>query len=165
MRLTSPHHWPTVPFHQLHRLPKSPGLYAVCGGVWPKRKILYIGRSKNIHRRWNSSGARRHHRYWQASLVSFCSVGYLETERHEQLEDSYIDRYDPPWNWSSKPLWWSQDNALLGRTGVIIGPAIRRAQRLYRQLPWWGQFWMGFVCLWGVAMGVKFLWQLVLGAG
>ena len=110
-----PHRWPSVALRRIDRLPESPGLYAVCS----LGRILYIGRSSNIYRRWNATGDRRHHRYWLASIQPWCRVRYHKTPMHKMVEGQAIRQHQPAWNWRTKPWWWNSDQAWLGKAGAI----------------------------------------------
>ena len=107
--------WRSAPLHRRHTLPASPGLYAVVS----LGRVLYIGKSNDICRRWTSTGDWRHHRYWLATLQPWCRIRYFETRAYDRLEYSLINEYSPPWNDTDKPWWSTQDNALLGKVGAL----------------------------------------------
>lgn len=108
--------WRQLALSRRQHLPSTGGLYAVVD-VWGS--ILYVGKSSNLNARWNSTGQRRHHRYWLATLYPWCRLRYFETRAYDSMETFYIERLSPPWNNSPKPWWATQDNPLLGKLGAV----------------------------------------------
>ena len=89
--------WRTIPLRDRAQLPKRPGLYAVKS----MGRIMYIGRSNNLYRRWQGDN---HHRYPQARNLVFPHLAYITMPERKihAAERKLIDRIDTPWN--DKPV-------------------------------------------------------------
>jgi hypothetical protein len=127
--------WQQLSLSRRQHLPSTGGLYAVVD-MWGN--ILYVGKSNNLNARWNSTGQRRHHRYWLATLHPGCRLRYFETKAFDIMEAVYIERLAPPWNNSPTPWWATQDNPLLGKLGAAGWLLVRLAISLLARLsiPW-----------------------------
>ncbi|MEL6939496.1 MAG: hypothetical protein AAFO84_09915 [Cyanobacteria bacterium J06598_1] len=73
-------------------LPRTSGIYAVLNGD----RIMYIGRSTNLQRRWSSG----HHRYEQAARLKNPRLAWTVVEKRalNSLENTFIHQYRPAWN-------------------------------------------------------------------
>lgn len=105
-------------------LPKTSGLYAVLNG----NKIMYIGRSTNLNKRWSSG----HHRYPQAAQLRNPRIAWvcLSEWKINKAEGYLINQYQPAWNWtkvSKIPAWlavWKPRLIALGLAaiaGIVVG--------------------------------------------
>lgn len=78
-------------------LPRSPGVYYVFQWFRPWR-ILYVGMSGSLHKRWNADGDRRHHKLSELSRFKGVRLHYRVTQTRddaEYLESEEIDRLNP----------------------------------------------------------------------
>ncbi len=93
--------WPRLPLHQRDQLPKASGLYAVVS----MGRLLYVGRSTNLNRRWTAREDREHHRLPQAQDLLFPYLHYIEVpeRRIAAAEKRLIARVGPPWNNTKVP--------------------------------------------------------------
>lgn len=93
--------WPRLPLSQRDKLPKDPGLYAVVS----LGRVLYVGRSTNLHRRWTAKGDREHHRLPQAQDLLWPYLHYIELPERKiaAAEERLIARVKPPWNNAKVP--------------------------------------------------------------
>ncbi|MEL6259985.1 MAG: GIY-YIG nuclease family protein [Cyanobacteria bacterium J06626_6] len=75
-------------------LPKSSGIYAVLS----KNKVMYIGRSNNLNKRWRSG----HHRYAQATRLKNPKLAWISVDKSQlsDVEAMLIRTYSPAWNWT-----------------------------------------------------------------
>ena len=105
--------WPRRPLHQRDQLPKGPGLYAVVS----MGRVLYVGRSTSLNRRWTAKGNRQHHRLPQAQDLLWPYLHYVELPERKiaAVEKRLTARVSPPWNNTKVPKHrWS----LAGLIGV-----------------------------------------------
>lgn len=72
-------------------LPSEPGVYFV---ATKSGKILYIGQSKNMLRRWRDG----HHRALECLRNGAHYIYYQYTQEPFDLEQIYIEEYAPPIN-------------------------------------------------------------------
>ena len=93
--------WPRRPLHQRDQLPKGPGLYAVVS----MGRVLYVGRSTSLNRRWTAKGNRQHHRLPQAQDLLWPYLHYVELPERKitVAEQRLIRRVKPPWNNTKVP--------------------------------------------------------------
>ena len=89
--------WKHIPLSDRTQLPHRPGLYAVKS----LGRVMYIGKSVNLHDRWQGTG---HHRYPQANRLAFPRLAYIELPKGQidSRETALIRRVNPPWN--GKPV-------------------------------------------------------------
>ena len=149
MSIKHPRHWARqTRFNTLDRLPRQSGIYAVMCG----RQALYIGRSNNLYRRWNSDGGYRHHRYWLA-LLRGTHLKYLVIDRHKEAEEYCLDQYYTPWNGTDVP-WFFKAVAFWGYVGAI-GWLLWAKRKSKGSLGKWGdRVKVGIVLLGVVLLGV-----------
>lgn len=85
--------WRTLPLRDRANLPSKPGLYAVKS----LGRVMYVGKSVNLKRRWQGSG---HHRYDQACNLVFPHLAYITMPERaiHTAEARLIDRLNTPWN-------------------------------------------------------------------
>jgi hypothetical protein len=91
--------WSALPLRQRGQLPPHSGIYVV---VDAQDQVWYVGRSVNLHTRWNGRG---HHRYQQLSRtntkrsyqIHWKNFPVYELDRKEQF---YIDLFKPHLNYS-----------------------------------------------------------------
>jgi excinuclease UvrABC nuclease subunit len=99
MKIKDIHHWNACKLEDRnHFLPKSSGLYAVLNR---QSEVLYVGKSKNLNRRWQSG----HHRYPQAVELQSPRLAFIalaEKDIH-QAERAFIQKYKPAWNDTTVP--------------------------------------------------------------
>ena len=111
--------WPRRPLHQRDQLPKGPGLYAVVS----MGRVLYVGRSTSLNRRWTAKGNRQHHRLPQAQDLLWPYLHYIELPERKIVatERRLIARVKPPWNNTKVPKHrWSLAELLsLAATGWL----------------------------------------------
>ena len=72
-------------------LPPEPGVYFV---ATKKGRILYIGQSMNMKDRWSSG----HHRTFECLRAGAHYIHFQYTEEPYDLEQIYLEEYDPPIN-------------------------------------------------------------------
>lgn len=72
-------------------LPKEPGVYFV---ATKKGAILYIGQSHNMHERWRLG----HHKALECMRNGAHYIHFQYTQEPYDLEQIYIEEYDPPLN-------------------------------------------------------------------
>ncbi|MEO0769256.1 MAG: GIY-YIG nuclease family protein [Cyanobacteria bacterium J06649_4] len=85
-------------------LPKSSGVYAVINA----NRVMYIGKSINLHRRWSSG----HHRYQQTAKLKHPRIAWLRASEGQidNIERYFIKQYNPAWNGSKvqkTPAWFT----------------------------------------------------------
>ena len=98
-RIPHPHDWNRCSLSQRKtELPHKPGVYAVMN--W-QGKILYIGRAKNLNKRWASG----HHRYPQAEELWGAQLAFLQLHANQvnDVEAQLIREYSPDWNNTAVP--------------------------------------------------------------
>ena len=78
-------------------LPKEPGVYFVATKTG---KILYIGQSVNMQRRWSSG----HHRALECLRNGAHYIHFQYTQEPYDLEKIYIEEYEPPINRPFNPF-------------------------------------------------------------
>lgn len=63
-----------------------------------KNKVMYIGRSGNLRKRWSSG----HHRYHQADKLKDPRLAWILLSKREinKVETAFIKQYQPAWNWT-----------------------------------------------------------------
>jgi hypothetical protein len=86
---------PSEALSHRHKLPKSSGVYYVMKG-W---EVLYVGLSKNVHTRWNST-SNPHHKlniFYGDRLIRI-HYQVLPLWMIGNYEAAEIDRYKPPHN-------------------------------------------------------------------
>jgi hypothetical protein len=89
---------PSCGIKDLKNLPNDSGVYYVTGFWW----IFYVGKAKNLRRRWSKS----HHRYQQFQMLGkFGKLHYrlLPPDMIDQYERQEIQRLTPPWNGTKPP--------------------------------------------------------------
>lgn len=110
-----------------NRLPSSSGLYAVLDGS----RIMYVGKSKNLNRRWSSG----HHRYPQAKKIGARLAWIsIKEENITEVENALIKSLHPPCNNTKIPTppesfskkfnrikGWLQFGAVLLIAGYALG--------------------------------------------
>ena len=106
----------SIPLRDKWELPKVPGVYYAVRG-W---RILYIGKSTNIHARWNSYQFGPHHKLDELIQVND-SIGDIDLHYCEWaepligfIEAVEIGRFKPSMNKRAESVW---DNVNL----VVIG--------------------------------------------
>lgn len=85
--------FPYTTYTERRNLPSMSGVYIVADGD----TVLYVGQSRNIHKRWiahhRSTQMRRHYRiYWQI----------IPIDELNRAEENLIDQFCPTWN--SEPV-------------------------------------------------------------
>jgi len=73
-------------------LPSASGVYAVLD----RKRVMYIGRSGDLRRRWSSG----HHRYGQADKLKAPMLAWTLLSKSEinKVETALIREYRPAWN-------------------------------------------------------------------
>lgn len=99
-------------------LPTASGIYAVLD----RKRVMYIGRSGNLRRRWSSG----HHRYHQAAKLKSPRLAWVLLSKRDinKAEAAFIEQYQPVWNWTKVE---ETSGWLLGwklRLIVLLGAAI-----------------------------------------
>ena len=105
--------WESVSLGNRAEIPKVPGLYAVVS----LGRVLYLGRSNNIHRRWTATGRNQHHRLTQAKDLVFPRLKYIELKEDQvnAAEKYWIKALGkPPWNYTKVPRHDWQPGEILG---------------------------------------------------
>jgi hypothetical protein len=107
---------PSKPINRLSELPKTPGVYYITAW-WI---VFYVGKSKNLHRRWQS-----HHRHAQfAALQPFGRLHYkqLSFKKIHNYELAEIARLKPKWNYQAIASFWQRFGLFLDiwLRGLII---------------------------------------------
>ncbi|MEM9150547.1 MAG: hypothetical protein AAGB19_08845 [Cyanobacteria bacterium P01_F01_bin.3] len=95
MRITEISRWQSCRLEDRKtELPTSSGIYAVLD----KNKVMYIGRSGNLRKRWSSG----HHRYHQAVKLKDPRLAWILLSKREinKVETAFIKQYQPTWNWT-----------------------------------------------------------------
>ena len=95
MRITEISRWQSCRLEDRKtELPASSGIYAVLD----KNKVMYIGRSGNLRKRWSSG----HHRYHQAAKLKDPRLAWILLSKREinKVETAFIKQYQPAWNWT-----------------------------------------------------------------
>lgn len=123
--------YPSVPFSELQKLPKEPGIYYAVSG-W---EIHYIGLSNSLHRRWNAIGDRVHHKKAILTQYGGVKIHYrlLSAHRLKYEEALEIDRFCPRlnvvrpiaanhlnWRIRLSSTWVFLTIALLGFVGLAV---------------------------------------------
>jgi hypothetical protein len=97
------HIWrlPSKPITKLKELPQDAGVYYIMAlGV-----VLYVGKTKNLRNRWQSS----HHRYQQFKLLHpFGRLHYrvLAADKIHAYEKVEISKFQPQWNGTARVTFW-----------------------------------------------------------
>lgn len=87
-----PKHWRSLPFSKRDRLPQSSGVYAVLN--WHGR-IMYIGMSGNLRKRWKD---KSHHRFKQADQLWRSRIVFHKCANYKEVEKELIAKYETAWN-------------------------------------------------------------------
>jgi hypothetical protein len=98
---------PSKPINRLYELPPKAGIYYITA-CW---LVFYVGKSKNLHRRWQS-----HHRYNQfAALYPFGRLHYrlLPLAKIHSYELTEIARLKPKWNYQAIANFWQRIGLIL----------------------------------------------------
>lgn len=136
-----PRLWPSCRLQDREEaLPHASGLYAVLRG----RRLLYIGKSVNLHDRWQGEG---HHRYGQLRRMGRCRLHWVTLSRRtiDRKERELIERWKPSLNGTEVPDytrwpladWPWATIATLGLLAVILlfpATSLDLAQRLTNRL-------------------------------
>lgn len=109
----------SIPLRDKWELPKMPGVYYCLRG-W---KVLYIGKSTNIHARWNSYQFGPHHKLDELIQIND-SIGDIDLHYCEWsepligfIEAVEIGRFKPPMNKRYERVW---DNVNLPVIGFVL---------------------------------------------
>ncbi|MEI6428933.1 MAG: GIY-YIG nuclease family protein [Pseudanabaena sp. ELA607] len=89
---------PACSINELKNLPMEPAIYYVTG-FW---LVFYVGKAKNLRRRWTKS----HHRYLQFQMLGKLGrlhYRILPLSMIDQYERQEIKRLTPPWNGTKPP--------------------------------------------------------------
>jgi hypothetical protein len=98
---------PSKPIDRLYELPKVAGVYYITAW-WI---VFYVGKSKNLHRRWIS-----HHRHAQfAALYPFGRLHFktLPAAKIHNYELAEIARLRPKWNYQAIANFWQRIGLML----------------------------------------------------
>ncbi len=99
MKIKDIHQWTQCKLEDRdHFLPESSGLYAVLNR---QSQIMYIGKSKNLNRRWASG----HHRYPQAAELQSPRLAFIQLGQDliHKAELAFIHHHKPAWNNTAIP--------------------------------------------------------------
>ncbi|MBE9041001.1 hypothetical protein IQ235_09435 [Oscillatoriales cyanobacterium LEGE 11467] len=88
--------YPSVDLTRVNDLPKQPGIYYARKGL----EVQYVGLSRSVHRRWNATGSKVHHRKLALQQMGGIRLHYRLCQAHELdwIEALEIRRFDPPLN-------------------------------------------------------------------
>ena len=84
---------PWLPLEEKAAFPRKAAIYFAIDSLG---KVLYIGRSVNVHQRWE-----QHHKYDELSKLNNVRISYLffdDVELLPELESALMDWFDPPLN-------------------------------------------------------------------
>lgn len=120
-----------MPLDRVSNLPKQPGIYYAVSG-WD---VHYIGLSKKLHRRWNATGERTHHKKAILARYGGVRIHYrvLPVHEIEYVEALEIARFRPHlnivrpiaanhlnWRIRLSSAWVFLTIALLGFVGLAV---------------------------------------------
>lgn len=84
---------PWLPLEEKAAFPRKAAIYFAIDSLG---KVLYIGRSVNVHQRWE-----KHHKYDELSKINNVRISYLffdDVELLPEVESVLMDWFDPPLN-------------------------------------------------------------------
>jgi hypothetical protein len=88
---------PSKSIAKLHELPETAGVYYVTA-FW---RLFYVGKATNLRKRWR----KNHQRYNQFKILPLGRLHYklMPASKIDAYERAEIQRYNPPWNYSTVP--------------------------------------------------------------
>lgn len=146
LQLLRVRNYQSIPLRDKWELPKVSGIYYACRG-W---KILYVGKSTDIHSRWNSYRYGEHHKLEELLRIDQ-NIGDIDLHYCEWaepligfIEAIEIKRFEPPMNKRKEVVWDNLNLAVL----VML-------------LKYWGSFLL--MALLSTAVAALTVYHFVLG--